>query len=188
MVPPRRFALELIGPVTKRAAALAAQVAALGLLLGGCGQGGKPSAQTRETPSGLPVPRYVSLKFGEVNARNGPGDDYRLLWVYRARGLPVQVVAETKEWRRVCDPTGGLAWVKATGVDGRRSAMRLQPTALPLLDKPQAQAKVSAVLAAKAAARLDRCKDGWCKLKAPGGSGWAPASEVWGTDERAQCH
>ena len=65
----------------------------------------------RPTPSGLPVPRYVSLKFDTVNARAAPGDDSRLLWVYRQRGLPVQVVAETAEWRRICDPERGLAWV-----------------------------------------------------------------------------
>jgi SH3-like domain-containing protein len=157
------------------------------LALAGCGQGASTAAQPRETPSGLPVPRYVSLKFDEVNARGGPGDDYRLLWVYRARGLPVQVTAETKDWRKVCDPMGGLAWVKATGVDGRRTALRLRNDPLPLLEKPQSSSRTDAVLAARAVARLDRCKGGWCRLKAPGGEGWAPADAVWGVDERPQC-
>ena len=162
--------------------------AILGLLaLAGCGKGGA-AGQARETPSGLPVPRYVSLKFDEVNARGGPGDDYKLLWIYRAKGLPVQVTEETKDWRKVCDPMGGLAWVKATGVDGRRTAVRLQPEPLQLMDKPQGGAKVSAVLAGKAVAQLSACKDGWCRLKAPGGAGWAPAGAVWGADDRLQCH
>ena len=78
----------------------------------------------RSTPSGLPVPRYVTLKFGEVNARAGPGDDHRLLWIYRVRGLPVQVVAETTEWRRICDPEQGLAWVHRRTTDGRRMVMQ----------------------------------------------------------------
>ena len=43
------------------------------------------------------MPRYVSLKYDKINARNGPDEAHRLLWVYRARGLPVQVVAETAE-------------------------------------------------------------------------------------------
>ena len=62
----------------------------------------------RVSPSGLPVPRYVSLKFDTVNARSAPGDESRLLWVYHAKGLPVQVVAETPEWRRICDPERAL--------------------------------------------------------------------------------
>ena len=194
----RRFARKLTCLATKAIGWAIPGAIAVGLVLGplalgGCSKaGGAAGAHLRETPSGLPVPRYVSLKFAEVNARGGPGDDYRLLWVYRAHGLPVQVIAETKDWRRVCDPMGGLAWVKSTGVDGRRTAIRLQPTPLPLLDRPQigakSEAKVSAVLAAKSVARLGKCKDGWCKLQAPGGSGWAPAAALWGTDERPQCH
>jgi SH3-like domain-containing protein len=141
----------------------------------------------KATPSGLPVPRYVSLKFAEVNARAGPGDDSRLLWVYRAKGLPVQVVAETDEWRRICDPEGGLAWVHKRTTDGRRTVMRLTPQPLALYEKAKPGAHVIAHLQARALADLDRCDKGWCKLKAGPRSGWAPAAEVWGTAEAAQC-
>ena len=161
-------------------------MAAIVLALCGCkGQHGQ--AQARVTPSGLPVPRYVSLKFAEVNARGGPGDDYRLLWVYRARNLPLQVIEETQDWRRVCDPTGAVAWVKATGVDGRRTAIRLKPEPLPLLDKPVQGSKTDATLAARTVTSLDRCDKGWCRLKGKGGGGWAPASELWGTADKRQC-
>ncbi len=144
-------------------------------------------AAPKETPSGLPVPRYVSLKFNEVNARGGPGDDYRLLWVYRVRSLPLQVVAETKEWRKVCDPKGGVAWVKATGVDGRRTVLYGGQTPLDLKVRPDERARVTARLTPRALAELDKCRSGWCRIKPHGGSGWAPASAFWGTDERAQC-
>src|SRR6201985_3088897 len=92
----------------------------------------KPEKTDRPTPSGLPVPRYVSLKFDTVNARSAPGDDSRLLWVYHARGLPVQVVAETAECGRICDPERGLAGVHRRTTDGRRMAMRLKPEPLAL--------------------------------------------------------
>jgi SH3-like domain-containing protein len=142
----------------------------------------------RPTPSGLPVPRYVSLKFDTVNARSAPGDDSRLLWVYHARGLPVQVVAETAEWRRICDPERGLAWVHRRTTDGRRMAMRLKPEPLAMHAKAAAASRTVAYLAPRALAELDRCnKDGWCKLKAGHESGWVPAAEVWGTAEAPQC-
>jgi SH3-like domain-containing protein len=165
----------------------------LGLLGGAIGLAAAVGAASRAaepertTPSGLPVPRYVSLKFDEVNARGGPGDDYKLLWTYRARGLPVQVVAETQDWRRVCDPQGGLAWVKATGVDGRRTVLNLQAQPIPLRSKPDEAAPVKAYLAAKAAASLDRCEGSWCKVKAASAAGWLPAAQVWGTAEARQC-
>ncbi|MDB5451737.1 MAG: hypothetical protein JWO33_315 [Caulobacteraceae bacterium] len=141
----------------------------------------------RTTPSGLPVPRYVSLKFDTVNARSGPGDDHRMMWVYRARGLPLQVVAETSEWRRVCDPQGGLVWVHRRTVDLRRTVINLQGKPMPLRKKPKIASPAVALLAPRALATLVRCEDGWCRLKVDGVSGWTREGELWGTDERPQC-
>ena len=141
----------------------------------------------RTTPSGLPVPRYVSLKFAEVNARGGPGDDYKLLWVYRARGLPLQVVAETYDWRRVCGPDGSLAWVHRRTVDLRRTVMRTSSAPLALHRGPNPKSPVAAYLAPRALAGLDDCKGGWCRLSVGGVKGWAPETELWGTSEAPQC-
>ncbi|HTI66982.1 MAG TPA: SH3 domain-containing protein [Caulobacteraceae bacterium] len=141
----------------------------------------------RRTPSGLPVPRYVSLKFGEVNARAGPGDDYRLLWTYRARGLPLQVIAETPDWRRVCDPEGATAWVHQRTVDTRRTVMRLKPQPLPIRRRPAAASPPAAMLAGRSLAALESCRDGWCQVSAGRAKGWAPAAELWGADDRQQC-
>ncbi|HUO21342.1 MAG TPA: SH3 domain-containing protein [Caulobacteraceae bacterium] len=146
-----------------------------------------PQPAPRVTPSGLPVPRYVSLKFADVNARAGPGDDTRLLWVYHAKGLPVQVVAETDEWRRICDPEGGVAWVHKRTTDGRRTVMRLAAQPLPIRESARSDAHVKAYLQSRALAELDRCDKGWCKIKVGGAAGWTPAEEVWGASEAPQC-
>ncbi|HEX6866877.1 MAG TPA: SH3 domain-containing protein [Caulobacteraceae bacterium] len=142
--------------------------------------------ENRPTPSGFPVPRYVTLKFGTVNARAGPGDDHKLMWVYKARGLPVQVVAETRQWRRVCDPRGGLAWVHARTIDGKRNVLGLSPPAA-IHSHPKADSRIEAYLRADALASLDRCKDGWCKIKVEHVSGWTPARSVWGATDTVQC-
>ena len=141
----------------------------------------------RETPSGLPVPRYVATKFKTVNARSGPGDDYPAVWTYRARGLPLQVTAETAEWRRVCDPDGQTAWVHRRTVAEAARVMRVAATPLPLRARPVETARVTAELAARATASLGVCKEGWCKLTADKTTGWAPDSEVWGTSPGRQC-
>ena len=141
----------------------------------------------RPTPSGLPVPRYVSLKFDKVNARAGPGDDHRLLWIYRVRGLPVQVVAETAEWRRVCDPEGELAWVHKRTTDGRRTTINMTVTPAPIYRHPKETARIAAYLKPKAMASLVRCEKDWCKIKADEASGWVRSGELWGTSEGVQC-
>ena len=159
-------------------------IAAGGAVLTGLTAADRP----RVTPSGLEVPRYVSLKYAEVNARNGPDEAHQLLWVYHAKGLPVQVVAETREWRRICDPEGGLAWVHRRTTDGRRSAMRVQPTPLALLTAPKEGAKVSGLSEGPLGRQsLDKCEKGWCRLRADGSSGWAREGEIWGADPAVQC-
>lgn len=144
-------------------------------------------ADGRPTPSGLPVPRYVTLKFGSVNARSGPGDDYPALWVYRVRGLPVQVIAETSEWRRICDPDRGVAWVHMRTTDGRRNVMRTATSPLEVQSAPRGDARVVARLQPRALAALQRCEDGWCRIKADGVTGWVRATGIWGVDEKVQC-
>src|SRR6516225_9869694 len=63
-----------------------------------------PSAKSAS--SGLPLPRFVSLKAGRVNVRVGPGEDYKVAWIYTKPGLPIEVVQEYDTWRRIRDSDG----------------------------------------------------------------------------------
>ncbi len=160
------------------------------LLLAGCGRhkpGGAADAGARDTPSGLAVPRYVATKFETVNARAGPGDDYATVWTYHARGLPLQVIAETVDWRRVCDPDGAVAWVHRRTTAETARVMRVAPSPLPLHARPTADARVTAALAGRATAALVGCQGGWCRVTADKVSGWAPASELWGLQPTRAC-
>jgi SH3-like domain-containing protein len=141
----------------------------------------------KPTPSGFPVPRWVSLKFNQVNARSGPGDDYPTVWVYGTKGLPVQVVEETREWRKVCDPDGQSAWVHRRTIDGARTVFRAKAQDLALAADPKADARIRAYLGARSVAALGKCEGGWCQVKADGIKGWAPETELWGTGDAPRC-
>ena len=145
------------------------------------------AAAERQTPSGYAVPRYITLKFGNVNARAGPGDDHKLLFVYRAKGLPLQVIAETTEWRRVCDPEGQIAWIHKRLTDGRRTVINTRKTPAPIYRSAKTDATPAAYLNVRAMAELDRCEKGWCRVKAPGAKGWVPVGSLWGTSDALQC-
>ena len=75
------------------------------------------------TVTGLPIPRFVSLKASEVNARVGPGPDYQIAWVFKRAGLPVEVLAEFESWRQVRDSDGVTGWVAAPLLSARRTAI-----------------------------------------------------------------
>jgi SH3-like domain-containing protein len=141
----------------------------------------------RPTPSGLPVPRWVSLKFDEVNARAGPGDDYDVVWVFRARRLPVQIVEETREWGKICDPDGKSSWVRRTALDGRRTLYRQAGEPLALRRRPNPDAPVAAELRAGSIVDLDKVQDDWRRVKVDGVTAWAAADQLWGAIAAPQC-
>ena len=159
-------------------------IASLLLAVAACGE---REGRDDTTPSGFEVPRYVTLRDDEVNARSGPSEDHRTLWVYTAKGLPVQIIAETEHWRRICDPEGAVSWVHMRLVDGRRTVIRTAPGAVFLRKSPNPAAGAVAELAPRTPAELEGCKDGWCEVRLGKVKGWTPAAEVWGADPAPQC-
>ena len=142
----------------------------------------------RPTPTGLEVPRWISLKSSHVRARQGPGLDYPILWEYRAAGLPVQVIAETTEWRKICDPDGAVAWIHRTVSSGRRSVFNTTAEEIPIRANRSETAPVRARLSPRALVSLDECEEGWCRVRARRLHGWVSQRAVFGTQERALCN
>lgn len=141
----------------------------------------------RPTPTGLDVPRWVSLKSSEVRARQGPGLDYRILWEYRAAGLPVQVIAETREWRKICDPEGAVAWIHRSVVSGRRGAFNASAGEVPVRTRRAEDASLRARFTPRSVLALEGCAEGWCEVRARKLRGWLAEGSVFGTETRPLC-
>ncbi len=141
----------------------------------------------RPTPTGLEVPRWITLKSSQVRARTGPGLDYRILWEYRASGLPVQVIAETREWRKICDPEGSVAWIHRTVASGRRSVFNTGDKEVPIHSGRSTRSALRARLSPRSLLGLDECDDGWCRVRANRLRGWVRQDAVFGVQARALC-
>lgn len=142
----------------------------------------------RPTPTGLEVPRWISLKSNKVRARQGPGLDYRIMWEYRTAGLPLQVIAETREWRKVCDPDGSVAWIHRTVASGRRSVFNRSENPIPIRSARSETASIRATLSPQSLVSLDECEDGWCRVRARKIRGWIPERGVFGTQTHPLCN
>mgnify|MGYP000508752696 CR=1 FL=1 len=92
-------------------------------MLGSMGNLGHAAKDSQAATSGLPIPRYVSLKSDHVNVRAGPTKDNDVAWVYTRTGLPVEITAEFENWRRVRDSEGAEGWVYHSLLSGRRTAV-----------------------------------------------------------------
>ena len=135
------------------------------------------------THSGYAVPRYVSLKFGKVNGRQGPSTQHPILWQYRRKGLPLVVVAEMDIWRKVRDHKGEESWLRTQALTGTRMVMSLGD--ITLYQKPDSGSNLVASAEGDVIFRLLECNsNGWCKIRAQSGiKGWAQQNRLWGAGE-----
>ena len=147
---------------------------------GGRGPAPIPDAvQTTGRVTGYALPRFVSLKRDRVRARRGPGQQWRVDWEFVAPGMPLEVVAEHGNWRRVRDIEGHGGWVHHIFLDGRRSAI-VQRDMTALRARPEATSDERARIEAGAILRVARCAAGWCRVSAGGADGWTEAASLWG--------
>jgi SH3-like domain-containing protein len=158
------------------------------VVLAGCALGASITAgfsakDTAVTSSGLPVPRYVSLKSDHVNVRAGPTKDNDVAWVYTRSGLPVEITAEFENWRRVRDSEGAEGWVYHSLLSGRRTAvitMKNKDDLAQLYDRPDPTSAVAARLQAGVVAQVKHCAAGWCHISGNGFDGWIEQQRLWG--------
>lgn len=141
--------------------------------------GRQATADTLGSETKLPVPRFVSLRSGEVNLRTGPGTNYPVDWVFVRRGMPVEVVAEFDVWRKIRDWQGTVGWVHQSMLDGRRT-VRITGADRELRRQPAEDAAVVARVAPGVIGRLLECEASWCELDAEGYRGWLKRDEFWG--------
>ncbi len=138
-----------------------------------------------KTVSGLPTPRFVSLKADRVNVRAGPTKDHDVTWVYNRAGLPVEVTAEFENWRRIRDWEGAEGWVYHSMLSGRRTAtvaakVKGKDELLPLYEKPDDHGSVLAKLQAGVLGSVKRCTGAWCRISGEGFDGWIQQERLWG--------
>ncbi|MEM7620192.1 MAG: SH3 domain-containing protein [Pseudomonadota bacterium] len=144
----------------------------------------------RKGSSGLLIPRFVSLKSNEVNVRKGPGTDFKVSWVYRKTGLPIEVIAESGNWRRVRDSEGVEGWIfhrllsaKRTitvmpwseiGQNGKRAKIPIYRTT--------SETKNDIILYVEAGilGGVIKCDGMWCKISFAQHQGWIRQKKLWG--------
>ena len=131
--------------------------------------------------SGAPVPRFASLGAGEVNLRVGPGRGYPVEWVYRRRGLPVEIVDSYGDWRRIRDPDGAQGWVLKDLLSSCRAAIVTGDQIRTLFSQPTSDAHAAWRVEPGVVLALQRCQNAWCEVAIDGGrQAWILRTHLWG--------
>ena len=142
-----------------------------------------PASATPEPPtgrSGLPVPRYAALRSGDANMRSGPGNQYPVIWNYKRKGLPIEVLREWGPWRMVRDPDGQTGWMDQAMVAAARTGY-VTRSVRTLFAKPDVAAQPLWRAEPGVVGAILFCGGPWCRISVDGQSGYIPRAQLWGT-------
>lgn len=146
----------------------------------------QPIAQPQEdvfNQSGLPIPRFVSLRSNKVFVRTGPALRYPIKWIYVKEGLPIEIIQEFDTWRKIRDLEGEEGWIHQSLLSGKRKALVNTEKDAYLFRKPVNEAKHVAMLEPRVIVGLKECSGAWCSIEVSGFKGWIEKKSLWGVYE-----
>ncbi|MFP4387141.1 MAG: SH3 domain-containing protein [Alphaproteobacteria bacterium] len=137
--------------------------------------------------TGLPLPRYVSLAHGVTNVRTGPGQQYPIKWVYKKKGMPVEIILEYDHWRKIRDYEGDEGWVYKSLLSGERTALIAgENVAFAYSHNPYTKPHKSTVsfqLEPLSLVDVEACEGQACYISISDLSGWISRKLLWGVYE-----
>lgn len=126
------------------------------------------------------VPYWASIDADIANLRVGPGESYKIDWVYRRPHLPVKVIRREGPWRLVEDPDGSQGWMRDLLLSRTRSAIVRAKGVIEMRAEPKSSANMLWRIQPGVVGLLGECKDGWCPFDAAGHKGFVEQDQLWG--------
>ena len=139
--------------------------------------------ETAFRSTSYPLPRFVSLNSDEVYVRAGPGTRYPVKWIYKKKGLPLEVVLEFESWRKIEDYEGHSGWIHQSLLSGKRTGLVHYGENADLYKRPKEDARKIARIEPNVIGAINECRKEWCAFEAGGYKGWMQRKYIWGIYE-----
>jgi len=115
--------------------------------------------------------------------RVGPGDSYRISWVYKRPQLPVKVLRREGAWRLIEDPGGERGWMRDLLLSRKRAAIVIGREPAEIHAEGRGGSRLLWKVEPGVVGLLGDCDAGWCRFDASGHMGFVPEDRLWGTGE-----
>jgi SH3-like domain-containing protein len=126
--------------------------------------------------------KYLSLRNDKVNVRIGPSPTSPVKWVYEKKNLPVLIVDEYYNWRKIKDFENDSGWVHVSQLSKKRSVLFTEDNIL-IFNKPTIYSRPIVRVDKLEVASIAKCYLDWCKVKNNLFSGWAKKNSLWGLNK-----
>ena len=121
---------------------------------------------------------FLSLKKNKVNVRYGPSLESPIKYIYKKRNLPIMQIDEKENFRRIIDFKNNSGWIHISQLKKINSVIPLKDKIL--FQKPTNFSKPIAKIKKGRVLLIQKCIDGWCKIKSEKYIGWINNKKLWG--------
>tara|TARA_Y100001970_G_scaffold283507_1_gene398792 strand:- start:16179 stop:16730 length:552 start_codon:yes stop_codon:yes gene_type:complete len=134
--------------------------------------------------TGLDLPRFVSLKSNDVNLRVGPSINYPIELKYIQINMPIEIIDEFDNWRKIRDHQDNIGWLHKSLIKGNRFVLAGNSeikNKIKVLNRPEGN--IVGIIEKNNILELKICLQKWCKISINNLSGWLKKNEIWGVYE-----
>ena len=122
---------------------------------------------------------FSTLRYNNVNLRQGPSKDYPIKIFYKKKYLPVLVQDTSDNFRKIKDHENNTGWIHVSQLSKKKAALTLNDQVV-IFKNSTVFSKPLAVLEKGRLCLISRCKNNWCKIKVEKYSGWIKKNNLWG--------
>ena len=122
---------------------------------------------------------FLTLRFNNVNLRQGPSFDYPVKIFYKKKYLPVLVQDTYDNFRKIKDHENNTGWIHRSQLSKKKVALTLDDKVV-MFKNSTIFSKPLVVLEKGRLCLISKCKGDWCKIKVEEYSGWVKKQMLWG--------
>ena len=122
---------------------------------------------------------FRTLRNDTVNLRQGPSFDYPVKIFYKKKFLPVLIQDSSSNFRKIRDHENNSGWIHISQLSKKRAAIVTDDDLL-IFERATIYSNPVAILKKGRLVKINKCKEGWCKVKSGEFKGWIKNESLWG--------
>ena len=122
---------------------------------------------------------FRTLRNNKVNLRQGPSFDYPIKIFYKKKYLPVLVLDNSDNFRKIKDHENNTGWIHVSQLSRKKAAL-VEFNQIVMFKNSTIFSKPLVVLEKGRLCLILKCSEEWCKIKTGKYSGWVKKENLRG--------
>ena len=122
---------------------------------------------------------FLTLRYNEVNLRQGPSREYPIKIFYKKKFLPVIIQDQSDNFKKIRDHENNSGWIHVSQLSKRKAAITVDENVM-VFKRPTIFSKPQVKLQKGKLCLISKCSEEWCKVRVNDYKGWIKKDSLWG--------